>query len=57
MGVAKGEAGIQRAPTQANLRNQAFTDKAHGCGSRNVELFRLNSNPELFAKHHSQEAE
>lgn len=25
MGVAKGEAGIQRAPTQANLRNQAVT--------------------------------
>jgi len=42
MGVAKGEAEIQRAPTRANLRNQALTDKAHGCGSRNAELFRLN---------------
>jgi hypothetical protein len=45
MGVARGEAGIQRAPTQANLRNQALTDKAHGCCTRNVELFRLNPNP------------
>jgi hypothetical protein len=25
MGMAKGEAGIQRAPTQAKLRNQAVT--------------------------------
>jgi hypothetical protein len=25
MGLAKGEAGIQRAATQANLRNQAVT--------------------------------
>jgi hypothetical protein len=25
MGVAKGEAGIPRAPTQANLRNQVVT--------------------------------
>jgi hypothetical protein len=42
--------------TQANLRNQALTDKAHGCGTRNVEFFRLNPNPELFAMRHSQEA-
>jgi hypothetical protein len=35
----------------------AFTDKAYGCGTRNVELFRLNPNPELFAEHHPQEAE
>ena len=35
----------------------AFTDKANGCGVRNVELFRMNPNPELLAKHHSQEAE
>jgi len=35
----------------------ALTDKANGCGVGHVELFRLNPNPELFPKHHSQEAE
>ena len=35
----------------------ALSDKANGCGVRNVELFCLNPNPELFSKHHSQEAE
>jgi len=34
-----------------------FADEANGCGTRNVELLRVNSKPELFAKHHSQEAE
>ena len=35
----------------------ALTDKANRCGMRSVQLFRLNPNPELFPKHHSQEAE
>ena len=34
-----------------------LTDKANRCGMRNVQLFRLNPNPKLFAYHHSQEAE
>jgi hypothetical protein len=29
----------------------ALTDKAYGCGVRNVELLRLNPSPELLAKH------
>jgi hypothetical protein len=35
----------------------ALTDKANGCGVRNVQLFRLDPNPKLFAYHHSQESE
>jgi len=35
----------------------ALTDKANRCGMRNVQLFRLDPNPKLFAYHHSQEAE
>jgi hypothetical protein len=35
----------------------ALTDKANGRGTRNVDLLRMNPNPELFAKHHPQEAE
>ena len=35
----------------------ALTDKANRCGMRNVQLFRLDQNPKLFAYHHSQEAE
>jgi hypothetical protein len=34
-----------------------FTDKAYGCGTRNVEFLRVNPSPELLAKHHPQEAE
>jgi hypothetical protein len=34
-----------------------LTDKANRCGMRNVQLFRLDPNPKLFAYHHSQEAE
>jgi hypothetical protein len=35
----------------------ALTEKANRCGMRNVQLFRLDPNPKLFAYHHSQEAE
>ena len=35
----------------------ALTDEAYGCGTRNVELLRMNPNAELFAKHHPQETE
>jgi hypothetical protein len=35
----------------------AFTDKAYGCGVRNIQLLRLNPSPELLANHHPQEAE
>src|ERR1700692_1758702 len=35
----------------------ALTDKANRRGMRNVQLFRLDPNPKLFAYHHSQEAE
>ena len=34
-----------------------LTDKANRCGMRNVQLFRLDPNPKLFAYYHSQEAE
>ena len=34
-----------------------LTDRANRCGMRNVQLFRLDPNPKLFAYHHSQEAE
>jgi hypothetical protein len=35
----------------------ALADKANGCSTRNVELLRVNPDPELFAYDHSQEAE
>jgi hypothetical protein len=35
----------------------ALTDKANRRGMRNVQLFRLDPNPKLFAYHHSQEAQ
>ena len=33
-----------------------LADKAHRKGTWNVELFRLNPNPELFPYHHAQQA-
>ena len=35
----------------------ALTDKADGRSTGNIELLGLNPYPQLFTKHHSQEAE
>jgi len=35
----------------------ALADKADGRSMRNVELLGLHPYPQLFAKHHSQQAE
>src|SRR5713226_351687 len=57
LGVRQVLAGLNRARRGRMRPVVALADKAHGCGTRNVELLRLNPNPELFAKHHPQEAE